>query len=161
MGTSFVKCHMTRYVVPGEQAYRLNEMKIVKAVAQGERLVAIFHSHVRVGSYFSNEDVREALLDGEERNPGVDYVVFDAQDNMIVYRAENGGLTVHWAQADAAWKDWKSAHIDIPGVVLIAAGNPDRRLAATAAVVSFAAVTETAPGQRGFAILDFDILPRQ
>jgi len=75
------------YPRTGEDAYVLNPMLIVKAERRGEKLVAIWHSHVRVGSYFSEEDIDQALIgddgDGEARYPGVDYVVFDAQDDGV------------------------------------------------------------------------------
>jgi adenylyltransferase/sulfurtransferase len=41
-------------------------------------VTAIYHSHVDVGAYFSDEDVRAALHDGELLYP-VDYVVIDVR----------------------------------------------------------------------------------
>lgn len=38
----------------------------------------IYHSHVDVGAYFSDEDQRGAVLDGEPAYAGVDYLVVDA-----------------------------------------------------------------------------------
>ncbi len=88
------------------------------------------------------------------KRPGV---VFDARGAMIVYHVDGGRLAVHRASADSRWRDWESAEIDVPGVKLVAAGKPDRRLAATRSIVSFAAVVEAEDGRRGFAILDFKV----
>ena len=46
----------------------------------GERLCAIFHSHVEVGAYFSDEDRAMALTDeGEPLQPGVEYLVLSVR----------------------------------------------------------------------------------
>lgn len=45
----------------------------------GTPLACIFHSHVEVGSYFSEEDVQAALWDGEPLFPGVEYLVLNAR----------------------------------------------------------------------------------
>ncbi len=42
----------------------------------------IYHSHVDVGAYFSPEDVRAALFDGEPLYP-VDYLVVDVQKDGV------------------------------------------------------------------------------
>lgn len=44
------------------------------------RVEVIYHSHVDVGAYFSEEDVRAALFDGEPLYP-VDYLVIDAKSD--------------------------------------------------------------------------------
>ncbi len=43
-----------------------------------ERVTTIYHSHCNVGSYFSDEDQRAALFDGEPLY-AVDYLVIDVQ----------------------------------------------------------------------------------
>jgi proteasome lid subunit RPN8/RPN11 len=43
--------------------------------AQGEEICCVFHSHADAGAYFSPEDRRQALLDGEPILPGVSYLV--------------------------------------------------------------------------------------
>jgi len=88
------------------------------------------------------------------RRPGV---VFDPQNNMIVYYADNGGLQVHRSSSDDQWQTWTSSHLVVPDVPLVAAGKPDRRLASGAGIVSFACVTQSAQDRRGFAILDFRV----
>ena len=81
-------------------------------------------------------------------------VVLDPQDNMIVYYADDGGLKVHRSSADDRWQTWISNRLVVPDVQLVAAGKPDRRLAGSAGIVSFACVTQSAQNRRGFAILD-------
>jgi proteasome lid subunit RPN8/RPN11 len=54
------------------------------AGAGGRRRVeVIYHSHVDVGAYFSEEDVRAALFDGEPLYP-VDYLVVDAKSDGTI-----------------------------------------------------------------------------
>jgi proteasome lid subunit RPN8/RPN11 len=74
------------YPRQGATAYLLDPMLIANAERAGRRLVAIFHSHVRVGAYFSDEDVAQALspFDDGPLFPGVEYVVLDAQDHGVV-----------------------------------------------------------------------------
>ena len=74
-----------------KSAYLLDPMEVVRAEERGETLVAIFHSHCRVGAYFSEVDKRRALAPtGVPWFPEVDYVVLDAQDDGVkgfkVYR---------------------------------------------------------------------------
>lgn len=74
------------YPRTAERAYLLDPMLIANVERGGERVVAIFHSHVRVGAYFSDEDVAQATSPFEDGPlyPDVDYVVFDAQDAGVV-----------------------------------------------------------------------------
>lgn len=53
----------------------------------GTPVRCIYHSHVDVGAYFSEEDQRMALLDGEPLYPDVEYLVVDVQKGEAV-RAE-------------------------------------------------------------------------
>jgi adenylyltransferase/sulfurtransferase len=46
------------------------------------RVMAIYHSHVDVGAYFSDEDARAAAPDGELLYP-VDYLVIDVQKDGV------------------------------------------------------------------------------
>jgi proteasome lid subunit RPN8/RPN11 len=61
---------------------------------RGDRPVrAIYHSHVEVGAYFSDEDVRAAAPDGEPLYP-VDYLVVDVRADGVrgakLYRWHDG-----------------------------------------------------------------------
>ena len=68
-----------------ETSYLLDPAELIESRRRGETLVGIFHSHCRVGAYFSAEDKRRAITPVEEEPwfPGVDYVVLDAQDNGV------------------------------------------------------------------------------
>lgn len=46
-----------------------------EAREKGEILRMIYHSHIDAGAYFSEEDSRSALYEGEPLYPGVDYLV--------------------------------------------------------------------------------------
>lgn len=78
----------------GETGYLLDPAEIVRAERRGETLVGIFHSHCRVGAYFSDEDRRQALTPWNEPwFPGVEYVVMDAQDDGV-----KGFKVFKWAE---------------------------------------------------------------
>ena len=74
------------YPRTAEQAYLLDPRLLAQAERDGERIVAIVHSHCRVGAYFSDKDQEDARspFDDGPLYPGVDYVVVDAQDDSIV-----------------------------------------------------------------------------
>ena len=81
----FPRTSRTAYLFsPGEQ------LEVFEgADARGERVVAIFHSHADVGAYFSEEDRRLALVDGQPLLPGVDYLVISVRgraDALKLYR---------------------------------------------------------------------------
>jgi len=73
------------YPRTAERAYLLDPRLIQRAEDEGKDLVAIVHSHCRVGAYFSDEDVAQALSPFEDGPlyPDVDYVVLDAQDDGV------------------------------------------------------------------------------
>jgi proteasome lid subunit RPN8/RPN11 len=82
LADKYHKLDPAAYPRTAERAYLLDPMLIANVERAGDRVVAIFHSHVRVGAYFSDEDVAQATSPFEDGPlyPGVDYVVFDAQD---------------------------------------------------------------------------------
>jgi proteasome lid subunit RPN8/RPN11 len=78
------------YPRTAEIAYILNPLKIMEQERAGRRLVAIFHSHCGFGSYFSQEDIEQALAPRfdpddalEPRYPGVEYVVLNAHPEGV------------------------------------------------------------------------------
>jgi proteasome lid subunit RPN8/RPN11 len=75
-----------------ETAYILDPRLIADAERAGKRLVAIVHSHCRVGAYFSAEDIRQATSPFEDGPlyPGVDYLVLDVQEGPA------GGHVASW-----------------------------------------------------------------
>ncbi|HEY8210015.1 MAG TPA: M67 family metallopeptidase [Myxococcaceae bacterium] len=81
-------------------AYRLNPREQLAVLrecdATGEEICCIFHSHVDAGAYFSAEDRRQALQDGdgEPLHPGVSYLVVAVDQGRATdarcYRYEAG-----------------------------------------------------------------------
>lgn len=84
-----------RFPRTGEDGYLLDARLVeIEAPRRGLEVVAIFHSHVRVGAYFSDEDRAQALAPwGDPLYPGVDYVVFDARDDGV-----HGYRTFTWSE---------------------------------------------------------------
>jgi proteasome lid subunit RPN8/RPN11 len=62
-----------------ETAYAPEPKELFAVLREGEapgaRLKVFYHSHTRVGAYFSGEDRARALFDGEPAYPEVTYVV--------------------------------------------------------------------------------------
>lgn len=50
---------------------------------EGGELVAVWHSHVDVGAYFSAKDRADALVDGAPLLPGVEYLVLGIRDGRV------------------------------------------------------------------------------
>ena len=67
-------------------SYLLDPLLLANVERRGGRVVAIFHSHVRVGAYFSDEDVLQAMSPFGEGPlyPGIEYLVLDAQDDGVL-----------------------------------------------------------------------------
>ena len=65
-------------------AYSIEPIEILKIQREARsgtaELKAIYHSHVDVGAYFSDEDKRVATIDGQPAFPGVAYVVISARN---------------------------------------------------------------------------------
>ena len=51
--------------------------------ANEERVAVIYHSHIDVDAYFSEEDVRRAVSDGDPIYPGTAYLVLSVVDGKI------------------------------------------------------------------------------
>lgn len=68
-------------------AFKLNEREVMKleeaAQDEGQRLLAIFHSHIDCGAYFSDEDILMAAPFGEPNNPAMWHVVLDCQPDGV------------------------------------------------------------------------------
>jgi proteasome lid subunit RPN8/RPN11 len=62
--------------------------------ASGGEIVAVWHSHVEVGAYFSAKDREDAVVDGVQQVPGAEYLVFGVQAGRVtdarLYRYEHG-----------------------------------------------------------------------
>lgn len=87
---SFPRTARTAYLLdPKEQLALYRE-----AEAAGEEICCIFHSHADAGAYFSPEDRRQALLEGEPVVPGASYLVVAVDQGRAtaarLYRFEGG-----------------------------------------------------------------------
>lgn len=75
-----------RYPRTGKNAYFIDPgemMRLDKALnAKGHKIKAIFHSHVDVGAYFSQEDKDRALWAGQPILPGIGYLVCGIKDGQ-------------------------------------------------------------------------------
>lgn len=49
----------------------------------GGAVVAVWHSHVEVGAYFSEKDRADAVIDGVQQVPGAEYLVFGVRRGRV------------------------------------------------------------------------------
>ena len=82
-------------------------------------------------------------------------LVLDLHGNAYVYLASPNGLLCHFAKAADRWRTWTSFTIPGPKVSLLKVSKPDRLRVRRDNVLSCAAITRGANGQRGYAIIDF------
>jgi proteasome lid subunit RPN8/RPN11 len=73
------------------------QLRIQKSLeAEGGEIVAVWHSHVEVGAYFSEKDRADALVDGVPLLPGVEYLVLGVRSGRVTearrYRLEDGAF---------------------------------------------------------------------
>ncbi len=72
------------------------QLKVHVALASDGEIVAVWHSHVEVGAYFSEKDRADALVDGTQVIPGAEYLVFGVRGGRVTevkrYRFEGGAF---------------------------------------------------------------------
>jgi proteasome lid subunit RPN8/RPN11 len=51
--------------------------------AWGGEIVAVWHSHVEVGAYFSEKDRADAVVDGVQTMPGAEYLVLGVRGGRV------------------------------------------------------------------------------
>jgi [CysO sulfur-carrier protein]-S-L-cysteine hydrolase len=51
--------------------------------AAGGAIVAVWHSHVEVGAYFSAKDRADAVIDGAQQVPGAEYLVLGVRAGRV------------------------------------------------------------------------------
>ncbi len=49
----------------------------------GGAVVAVWHSHIEVGAYFSDKDRADAVIDGVQQVPGAEYLVFGVRRGRV------------------------------------------------------------------------------
>lgn len=79
------------------KAYRMNDLQVMRiqqdTEREGGRMVGIYHSHVDVSAYFSEEDQNAALFDGDPLFPGVVYPVIPVKNGEV---DPDGRKVFHW-----------------------------------------------------------------
>ncbi len=64
--------------------------------AWGGTIVAVWHSHVEVGAYFSDKDRADAVVDGVQAVPGAEYLVLGVRGGRVTevrrFRFEDGAF---------------------------------------------------------------------
>lgn len=85
-------------------AYRMNDMQVMRIQTEAEkaggRMVAIYHSHIDVDAYFSEEDQQAAMFFGEPAYPGVVYPVISVVNGQV----ENRKI-FKWNEAAATFEE--------------------------------------------------------
>ena len=71
------------------------QLRVHRELAErGGEIVAVWHSHVEVGAYFSAKDRDDAVVDGIQQVPGAEYLVFGVRAGIVteakLYRWTNG-----------------------------------------------------------------------
>ncbi len=71
------------------------QLRVLEDVARdGGEVVAVWHSHVDVGAYFSAKDRADAVVDGAPLVPGAEYLVLGVSGGRVTerkrYRFESG-----------------------------------------------------------------------
>jgi [CysO sulfur-carrier protein]-S-L-cysteine hydrolase len=51
--------------------------------AWGGEIVAVWHSHIEVGAYFSEKDRADAVVDGVQTMPGAEYLVLGVRGGRV------------------------------------------------------------------------------
>lgn len=85
-------------------AYRMNDMQVMRIQTEtekvGGRMAAIYHSHIDVDAYFSEEDHQAAMFFGAPAYPGVVYPVISVVNGQV----ENRKI-FSWSEAAATFEE--------------------------------------------------------
>jgi proteasome lid subunit RPN8/RPN11 len=68
----------TAYYIDPKDLLRIGDLE-----RQGFAVAVIYHSHVDAGAYFSETDIRQALVGGEPAYPGAIYVVTSVLGGVV------------------------------------------------------------------------------
>ncbi len=61
-----------------------SQLQVLEAVERdGAEIVAVWHSHVEVGAYFSAKDRADAVIDGVQQVPGAEYLVLGVRGGRV------------------------------------------------------------------------------
>jgi proteasome lid subunit RPN8/RPN11 len=68
-------------------SYLMDPRVQLRALSEAERaggeVVAVWHSHVEVGAYFSAKDRADAVVDGVQQVPGAEYLVLGVRGGRV------------------------------------------------------------------------------
>jgi len=91
-----------QYPRTSQQAFLIDPKVLLdihqKSRKEGKEIKLIYHSHVDVGAYFSEEDRRQAMMGHEPIYPNVVYLVLAAKD----HRVDEAKLYA-WSPAESEW----------------------------------------------------------
>ena len=61
-----------------------SQLRVHRELAEcGGEIIAVWHSHVEVGAYFSTKDREDAVVDGVQQVPGAEYLVFGVRAGRV------------------------------------------------------------------------------
>jgi proteasome lid subunit RPN8/RPN11 len=76
---AFPRTSRDSYLMDPRAQLRLHE----ELAARGGEIVAVWHSHVEVGAYFSAKDRADAVIDGAPVIPGAEYLVLGVKSGKV------------------------------------------------------------------------------
>jgi proteasome lid subunit RPN8/RPN11 len=86
----FPRTSRDSYLMDPKEQLRLHR----ELEASGGEIVAVWHSHVEVGAYFSEKDRADAVVDGVQAVPGAEYLVLGVRGGRVTevkrFRHERG-----------------------------------------------------------------------
>lgn len=60
------------------------QLRLLREIEKwGGEIVAVWHSHVEVGAYFSEKDRADAVVDGVQTMPGAEYLVLGVRGGRV------------------------------------------------------------------------------
>lgn len=87
-------------------AYRMDDMQVMRIQSEAEkaggRMIAIYHSHVDVDAYFSEEDHNAATFFGEPTYPGVVYPVIAVKQARV---DEQNKKVFQWRESSSRFEE--------------------------------------------------------
>lgn len=104
--------------------YMINPLELARAERRGDRILAIIHSHVDVGDYFSQEDIAGATMPRfdpddplEPAYPGTDYMVVSVRQG----RADRAQVFA-FEDSSATFEAHTTLYVDGPGEYRVVEG---------------------------------------
>ncbi len=89
---SFPRTSRDSYLMDAREQLRVHR----ELEAWGGQIVAVWHSHVEVGAYFSEKDRADAVVDGVQTVPGAEYLVLGVRGGRVTevrrYRLDGGAF---------------------------------------------------------------------